>query len=119
MPMKIENALTKMAKDFIWQGSTKHKIALNHLHHPIEECSLNLIDIKTRNDMIEIMWLKTYLDFSLFHPMWAKITNLIIDMSMPQGVNAKIRVNCFFYKFRNHPKEEKGPPSLTKTQSEC
>ncbi|KAF8493203.1 hypothetical protein F5888DRAFT_1569885, partial [Russula emetica] len=41
------------------------------------------------------MWIKTYLDFSPTRPTWAKITDLIIDASMPQGNNAKTRINCF------------------------
>jgi len=42
--------------------------------------TLNLIDIKARNEAIEIMWLRTYLDFSPTRPKWAKITDLIIDV---------------------------------------
>jgi len=95
MPQEIESALTKMARNFIWEGGTMSKIALENLHCPINEGGLNLIDIKTRNDAIEIMWLKAYLDFSPSRPTWAKITDLIIDASMPQGTNAQTCINCF------------------------
>lgn len=88
MPTNIEETLTKMARDFIWEGSTKRKIALENLQRPIEEGGLNLLDIQARNDAIEITWLKTYLDFSPTRPTWAKITDLIIDVSMPPGPNA-------------------------------
>jgi ribonuclease HI len=95
MPREIENTLTKMARNFIWEGGTMSKIALENLHSPIQEGGLNLIDIRARNDAIEIIWLKAYLDFSPSRPTWAKITDLIIDASMPQGANAHTRVNCF------------------------
>lgn len=52
------------------------KIALENLHRPIQEGGLNL-------------------DFSPSRPTWAKITDLIIDASMPQGPNTRMRINCF------------------------
>jgi hypothetical protein len=76
-------------------GDTISKIALENLHRPIEEGGLDLIDIKARNDAIELTWLKDYLDFSPSRPVWAKITDLIIDASMPQGPNTQARINTF------------------------
>jgi hypothetical protein len=99
MPKEIEAVLTKTARNFIWEGGTMSKIALENLHRrdrPIQE-GLNLIDIRARNDAIEIMWLKAYLDFSPSRPTWAKITDLIIDTAMPQGANARTRINCFLH----------------------
>jgi hypothetical protein len=80
---EIKDALIKIIRDFIWQGCMMSKITLENLQTPINEGGLNLIDIRVRNDAIEIMWLKTYLNFSPSCPTWAKITDLIIDASMP------------------------------------
>ena len=55
MPKEIENALTKIARDFIWKGGTMSKIALENLHQPIEKGGLNLLDIKAWNEAIEII----------------------------------------------------------------
>jgi ribonuclease HI len=95
MPPEIEDTLTRIIRDFMWEGYTLSKIALENLHRPIEEGGLNLIDIKARNDAIELTWLKAYLDFSPTRPTWAKITDLIIDAAMPQGPNTQTRINCF------------------------
>ena len=95
MPPNVEDALTKIARNFIWKENTKPEIALDYLHHPIEEGGLNLLNIAARNDTIEIMWLQAYLNFSPTHPTWAKVTDLIIDALMPQGPNAQTRINCF------------------------
>ena len=103
MPPDVENTLTKMARDFIWEGCAVPGIALANLYRPIEEGGLNLINIKVRNDAIEIMWIQAYLDFSPSRPTWAKITDLIIDASMPQGANAQARINCFLQTW-NPPK---------------
>lgn len=84
MPPEIKAALTKITHNFIWEGSTKSKIALGNLQHLVKKGGLNLLDIKARDDTIEIMWLKTYLNLSLTHPTWMKVTNLIINALMPQ-----------------------------------
>ena len=95
MPKEIEETLTRITRDFMWEGYTISKIALENLHRPIEEGGLNLIDLKARNDAIELTWLKAYLDFSPSRPAWAKITDLIIDATMPQGSNTQARINSF------------------------
>jgi Reverse transcriptase (RNA-dependent DNA polymerase) len=95
MPSETENTLTRIAHDFMWEGYTLSKIALENLHRPIKEGGLNLIDIRVRNDAIELTWLKAYLDFSPSRPTWAKIIDLIIDATMPQGTSAQTRINCF------------------------
>jgi len=95
MPHHIEHAITKIIRDFIWEESTSPRIALNYLHHTVEEGGLNLIDIKTRNEAIEIIWLKTYLNMSPTRPTWAKITDIILDALAPQGYNAQARLNAF------------------------
>jgi hypothetical protein len=58
---------------------------MNLLHHSKEAGSLNILDIKSRNEAIDLMWLKTYLDFSPNHPPWAAIMDLSSSMQQPQG----------------------------------
>jgi hypothetical protein len=71
------------------------RIALNYLYYPIEEGSLNLLDIKLRNEVIETTWLKSYLNISPTRPIWAKVANIIIDKAALSGYNAQARVNTF------------------------
>ncbi len=70
MPTHIEEALTRIIRDFIWEGSTSPRIALESLYKPIKEGGLNLLDIKVRNDAIELVWLKSYLDLTPSRPLW-------------------------------------------------
>ena len=95
MPQKIEETLTKMVRDFMWEESTNPKIALETLHRPPEVGGLNLLDIKARNDAIEITWLKTYLDLSLRRPAWAKLADILIDAVAPPHTNPRARINTF------------------------
>ena len=64
MPMHIKSALTKIIRDFMWEDDSSPRIALELLQKPIDEGGLNLLDIKARNEAIEIVWLKAYLNFS-------------------------------------------------------
>lgn len=68
MPKRIELAIQKLIQDFIWDGRQTPHIALNTLELPLKEGGLNLLNIRTWNEAIEIMWLKSYLNFSPMHP---------------------------------------------------
>ena len=59
------------------------------------EGGLDLLDLEIRNEAIDIMWLKTYLDFSLKRPEWATIMDLIIEVSAPKGLVKKAIINPF------------------------
>ena len=61
----------------------------------MEEGGLNLLDITSRNEVIEIIWLKAYLNISLTRPKWAKIMDTLIDAVAPQGSNMPMRINMF------------------------
>ena len=46
MPMHIEEALTRMIRDFIWDDGINPRIALENLYRPMDEGGLNLLNIK-------------------------------------------------------------------------
>ncbi len=46
MPMHIEEALTRMTRDFIWDDGINLRIALENLYRPMDEGGLNLLNIK-------------------------------------------------------------------------
>jgi hypothetical protein len=79
----------------MWNDSTIPKIVLETLYWPIEEGGLNLLDLSSRNEAIEIMWLKSYLNPSANHLAWAKITNILIDTAAPRNTEHKARINTF------------------------
>ena len=45
MLKRIEDVLTKISRDFIWQDSANPRIALKTLYQPVEDGGLNLLDI--------------------------------------------------------------------------
>jgi hypothetical protein len=95
MPKHTESALIKIIRNFMWNDSTNPKIALNTLYRPVEEGGLNLLDLNARNEAVEMMWLKTYLNPSAKRPTWTKIIDVIIDAAAPKNTNQKARTNAF------------------------
>jgi len=95
MPPNIEKALIKIERDFIWEENTSLRIAIDYLYCTVEEGSLNLLDIHTRNEAIKIIWLKDYLNFSSTRPTWAKIADILIDNIALQNFCTQARINTF------------------------
>ncbi|TFK78376.1 hypothetical protein K466DRAFT_447154, partial [Polyporus arcularius HHB13444] len=61
MPQTIEQKLITIIFDFIWNGEKKPRISRDMLLLPITEGGINLLDIATRNEAIELTWLRDYL----------------------------------------------------------
>ena len=95
MPPRIEKALQKIIQNFLWESEGTPCIALDTLELPLEEGGLNLLNIKSRNETIEIMWLKTYLNFSPTRPTWAAVTDLLVNATAPPNVSPLARINTY------------------------
>lgn len=83
----------------MWENDSSPRLALDVLQRPIEEGGLNLLDIQARNEAIEIIWLKTYLDFSPKKPTWAKITDLMLNTTAPTTTIKEARDNPFLQRW--------------------
>jgi len=84
MPKSIESALTKMIQNFIWDDKCSPPISLEQLQCLKENGRINLLDIESRNEVIEVMWIKPYLDLSPSRPDWAFIVDLLIHNMNPK-----------------------------------
>ena len=95
MPSHIESALMRIIRDFMWEQDSSPQISSEALQRPISEGGLNLLDIKARNEAIDIMWLKEYLRLTPKKPSWAKVVDLLIDAAAPQNTSKEVRMNVF------------------------
>jgi ribonuclease HI/endonuclease/exonuclease/phosphatase family metal-dependent hydrolase len=71
MPSDVENRFEKMIRAFMWADSTRPLIALESLYEPRERGGLGLLDIKSRNEAIRLMQLRSYLKTGEDRPTWA------------------------------------------------
>ena len=99
MPNDIEDILSKILKDFMWDDDSSPCIANKTLTKPITMGGLDLLDLEARNDAINIMWLKAYLNFSPTRPEWALITDLIVEKSVPKCMVKKAIINPFLQRW--------------------
>ena len=113
MPNHIESALTKIIHNFMWEQDSSPRIAIEALQWPIYEGGLNLLDIKVRNKVIDIMWLKEYLWLTPMRPTWAKVIDLLINAAAPKKINKKARINVFLQSW-NAPTWGAGANNLDK-----
>ena len=95
MPSSVKETLTKIIRDFMWEEDSSPRISLDFLHLPPDAGGLGLLDIRSRNEAIDITWLKAYLNFTPSHPTWAKVTDPIITLAAVSGAIAQARVNSF------------------------
>ena len=95
MPDDIENALTKIIRDFMWEEDSSPRISLDFLHCSRDQGGLDLLDLKSRNEAIKLIWLKSYLNFSPSRPEWAIVMDLIIAAKSAPGTVAHARLNPF------------------------
>ena len=91
MPENIEDAIIKIIRTFMWNSDSSPRLSMDMLHRPIGKGGLNLLDIKSRNEAIDMMWLKTYLNLSPTRPPWATVTDHLIDTAAPISTKAKAR----------------------------
>ena len=96
MPKPVENTLQRIINKFVWDGkwtSTNQQI----LRASICNGEVQLLDIKLRNEAIELMWLKKYLQLREERPLWESISDLLIEEDIPRSSNINQKLIIFFH----------------------
>ena len=113
MPKDIERELEKIIIDFVWNGDAHPRISKATLYHPVEEGGLNLLDIKSRNEAIDIMWLKSYLDISPARPRWAMLADVLLkraSAASAKNLDDTVKVNTFLQDWKVSTRAKAGLP---------
>jgi len=77
MPKDIQKRIEKQIKDFLWNDK-KATMNWKKASQPREIGGLNMPNIETRIEVIQIMWLKKYLVPKNKRPDWAYVVDQII-----------------------------------------
>jgi hypothetical protein len=96
MPKEIETRLQKMISTLVWDGN-KASVDLDTMNTPPEEGGINLLDIKARNEAIQIMWLKKYTSTGPDRPMWALVADVLIEENIAKSRNIDKEVTMNTY----------------------
>ena len=100
MPTHIEDTITKIIRDFIWENDMHPRIMLKYLHRPLKEGGLNLLDIRACNDAIELIWLRDFLNLTASRQTWAIISDVLINTTAPLGASVVMIMNTFLQNWR-------------------
>jgi hypothetical protein len=97
MPKNIEKRLTKRIRKYMWKDEKNHSpVADNTLQALVEEGGKNLLDLEARNQAIDIMWLKEYLNLGPDRALWGYIGDAIYAAKVPNSetnVDPRVRIN--------------------------
>jgi hypothetical protein len=86
MPQRIEKLLMKRLRAYLWDEKMS-KVNMETTLAPTEAGGLKVLDVRARNEAIELMWIKRYLDFSTSQPLWAKVLDTVLASSTPKTEN--------------------------------
>lgn len=94
----------------------KHRQHSNDYSPKKEDGGLGLIDIRSRNKVIDLMWAKKYLTFENSCPTWAFIADDLILRNAPKNqgsINVEVTHNSFLqtWKHTTHPSSKLQPDS--------
>lgn len=69
IPKRIRKALTNEIRNFIWEDENHApRLGLEHLEKTKEQGGIKLLNLKTRDEAIEIVWLRDYLNLTNTRP---------------------------------------------------
>ncbi|KAL1946415.1 hypothetical protein VTO73DRAFT_15542 [Trametes versicolor] len=86
MPPKILDRLNKMIADFVWDEAKHPPIKRETLHAPVQKGGLGMLNLSARNEAIQLMTMKSYLDISPARPQWAFLADTLFAKAASAGL---------------------------------
>ena len=99
MPENIVETLTNAIKNFIWDDAPNPRLALTMLQDRKDKGGIELLNLKHRNDAIELVWLREYLSKKTVRPTWAYMTDILLNETAPNNLPERARENSFLQKW--------------------
>ena len=103
IPKYIEKALSKRAVKFMWAGRSP-LVNKKTLFCLLDNGGWALVDIKSQDKAIGVMWLKSYFSFSPNHPIWALVADGLMTINVPkteEKVNNRVKISPFLQSWRS------------------
>ncbi|KAF4615476.1 hypothetical protein D9613_003370 [Agrocybe pediades] len=114
MPKEVEKRLDRRIRKYIWSEKNSTPVKMDTVHAPIEIGGRAVLDIKARNEAINIMWLQSYLRNAEKRPLWAWVADGVLAGNVPKN-NApfphEARLNMITQTWKPY-KSKKAPASI-------
>ncbi|OJT03797.1 Transposon TX1 uncharacterized 149 kDa protein, partial [Trametes pubescens] len=98
MPEHVTKRLTKLIRNYIWDDKHIVPVSMDRLCMPYEAGGLNLLDLEARNEAIDVMWLRAYLNMGAKRQLWALVADDLFATAVPKNVfprERELRENVF------------------------
>jgi ribonuclease HI len=102
MPANIMAQLTKQISLFMNKLNTRPRVSRERLYAPREKGGLNLLDLETQDEALQLIWLKGYLTEENMRPTWAYLVDDILrrqyrseDTKPSKYLESEFRKNVF------------------------
>lgn len=118
MPKQVEQAFQKLMDDFVYAKAGEYKqnaIGMQTLRTPRLSGGKNLLNLHARNEAIELMRLKAYLNPTNTRPIWAFLADDIIAqniVSRHKTIESKYLMNPFMQSWQVHVDSPKLPNNI-------
>lgn len=76
MPPDVLKRFIKLELDFFWEYK-KHTVNAETLYLPLDQGGANILDLKTRNEAVYLVWAREYLKPASERPTWAFVADEI------------------------------------------
>jgi exonuclease III/ribonuclease HI len=104
MPPRIEKMVEKRLRAYLWNEKMS-KVNMETALAPIDAGGLKVLDIRARNEAINLTWVKRYLNLSNSRPLWAKVMDAILASNTPNSekdIPMEIRANVFLQSWKTY-----------------
>jgi exonuclease III len=111
MPPEIEKELCKRVQTYVWDGR-RPTVNATVMSAPLAEGGKKILDLKARNEAIQLTWLQVYLTLDERRPKWAFVADELIRRNIPKAkasIDPKAAIQCFLQKW--DPKSTEGMPA--------
>lgn len=97
MPKDVEDLLMKRTREFAWDSGGNNSVSLDILHSPTNEGGKNILNLRDRNEAIELKWLKSLLAPSPERAPWTFFAHALIAKAARSSPVAKpeAKINTF------------------------
>lgn len=116
MPEEVEDQLQKMVKEFVWNGEKHPLVSEETLRRKITEGGIGLLDLRARNEALDLLWAKEYLIMGPGRPKWAAVADALLAKAVAatsRNVDSIARVNTFLQTWEVSTRGAAGlPPDL-------
>ncbi|KAF5388098.1 hypothetical protein D9615_000306 [Tricholomella constricta] len=113
MPKSIEKRITKTIREFVWKEK-RSPVSEATLFLPTHLGGRALLDIVARNEAMEVLWLKSYLNMDENRPLWATVADALFAINVPKtekNIDARVRSNIFLQSWKSSSTEKAGTSS--------